>query len=114
MLTASSLILPPASLERLVPHLKTVQLELGHIILSQDDTFEHAHFPTSAVLSLVVRMEDGRSVEAAPVGFEGVSGVAVMLGESQSECEITVRAPGEALQISVRTCQSGCLGPRRS
>jgi CRP-like cAMP-binding protein len=94
-------ILPPASLERLVPHLKTVQLELGHTILSQNDSFEHAHFPTSAVLSLVVRMEDGRSVEAAPVGFEGVSGVAVVLGESQSECEITVQGAGEALQISV-------------
>jgi CRP-like cAMP-binding protein len=46
-------------------------------------------------------MDDGRSVEAVPAGFEGMVGVATLLGESISQYEVTIQGAGDALQISV-------------
>jgi CRP-like cAMP-binding protein len=85
----------------LLQHLAPVQLGLGQSVIPQDAVIEHAYFATSAVFSLVVQMEDGRSVEAAPAGFEGVVGVSALLGESICQYDITVQGAGEALRISV-------------
>jgi CRP-like cAMP-binding protein len=94
-------ILPPDSRERLLQHLDLTRLELGQTVIPQDALIEHAYFATSAVFSLVVQMEDGRSVEAAPAGFEGVVGVSALLGETLSQYETTVQGAGEAMRISV-------------
>lgn len=94
-------MLPPASRERLLPHLHPVRLELGQTVIPQDTRIEHAYFSTGVVFSLVVQMEDGRSVEAAPAGFEGVVGVSALLGESLCQYHVTVQGAGDALRISV-------------
>ena len=59
-------LLPPKSRERLGPMMTPLVFELGHIVLSQGAPIASVYFPLTAVFSLVVRMEDGRSVEAAP------------------------------------------------
>jgi CRP-like cAMP-binding protein len=88
-------------LDRLHPYLRPVRFEFGQVIVPQNGRFEHAWFSTSVVFSGVVRMEDGRSVEAAPAGFEGMVGVAAILGETVSQYEINIQGAGEALQIAV-------------
>jgi CRP-like cAMP-binding protein len=73
---------------------------LGQTILHQGDPITTVVFPTTCVLSLVVRMEDGASVEAAPVGFEGVSNVSLVLGERESQYEVTIQGEGDGLEIA--------------
>ena len=95
-------ILPAASRERLAGRLQPIQCQLGQLLLPQGAPIERVFFPTTAVLSMVVSMEDGRTVEAAPAGFEGMGGVEVLLGEQVSQYEVTVQGAGEALQMTAR------------
>jgi CRP-like cAMP-binding protein len=94
-------MLPPDAMDRLRPHLHPVRFEFGQVILPQHVRFEQAWFSTSVVFSAVVRMDDGRSVEAAPAGFEGMVGVSTILGETESQYEVNIQGAGEALQIAV-------------
>jgi CRP-like cAMP-binding protein len=94
-------MLPPDAMDHLRPYLRPVRFAFGQVVLPQNGRFEHAWFSTSVIFSGVVRMDDGRSVEAAPAGFEGMIGVAPLLGETLSQYEVTVQGTGEALQIAV-------------
>jgi CRP-like cAMP-binding protein len=96
-------LLPPDSRERLLAHAQPVQLGLGHVVWPQDHSITALFLPTTAVFSLVVRMDDGRGVEAAPVGFEGAVGTALLLGESRSPCEVVIQGAGHALRIPAPT-----------
>jgi CRP-like cAMP-binding protein len=93
-------LLPEPSRERLLPRLEPVRCELGQLLMVQGDPIARVYFPTTAVLSLVIAMDDGRTVEAAPTGFEGMSGVEVLLGEQISPYEVTVQGAGKVLQVA--------------
>ena len=92
-------ILPEPSRELVLQRLQPVRYELGQLLMVQGDPIERVSFPTTAVLSMVIALEDGRSVEAAPAGFEGMGGVEVLLGEQLSQYEVTVQGAGEALEM---------------
>lgn len=92
-------VLPPSSRERLWALGRPMRLEFKTILMHQGDRVEHIYFPDSGVVSLVVLMEDGRGVEVASVGFEGMVGAEVVLGEELSPYEATVQVDGEALQV---------------
>jgi CRP-like cAMP-binding protein len=92
-------ILPPASRERLLAIARPVRLEFGQELMHAGGRIEHVYFPQSGVVSIVVSMRDGRGVDAASTGFEGMVGAAVVLGQEQSPFDDTVQVEGEALQI---------------
>jgi CRP-like cAMP-binding protein len=94
-------MLPPDVEANLRRHCRPVRFELGQVILPQNGRIENAWFSTGAIFSAVVRMDDGRSVEAVPAGFEGMIGVAALLGETMSPYEVTVQGAGDALQITI-------------
>jgi CRP-like cAMP-binding protein len=94
-------MLPPDVETEMRRHCRPVRFELGRVILPEYGRIEQAWFSTSAIFSAVVRMNDGRSVEAAATGFEGMVGVAAILGETTSQYEVTVQGAGDALQITV-------------
>ena len=94
-------LLPPDAMDLLRPHLRPVRFEFGQVILPQNGQFEQAWLSTGVVFSAVVRMDDGRSVEAAPAGFEGMVGVSAVLGETVSQYEVNIQGAGEAFQIAV-------------
>jgi CRP-like cAMP-binding protein len=70
-----------------------------------DARVEHVHFPLSGVISPVVTMQDGRGVDAATVGFEGVVGASLALGEELSPYDIIVQVEGEAHRVPARDFQ---------
>jgi CRP-like cAMP-binding protein len=76
-----------------------VRLTSQDLLVPQGDPIDYVYFPERGMISLVVLMEDGRGVEAASVGFEGMAGAALALGEERSVYEITVQVEGEALRI---------------
>jgi CRP-like cAMP-binding protein len=76
-----------------------VRLPFAQLLLLRGDRIDQVYFPTSGVISLVVLMQNGRSVDAGIVGFEGMAGVPLVLGEEVSPYEMTVQVAGEALRI---------------
>lgn len=94
-------MLPEPSQKRLRALAQPVPLIFQQLLVHQGDRIEHVYFPERGMISLVILMEDGRGVEAASIGFEGMAGAAVALGEETSAYETTVQAEGEALRLPV-------------
>ena len=63
----------------LKPHLKPVYLEQQRILYETGDTIDTVYFPTSSIVSIVVGLSTGETVEAAMIGKDGVVGAAAGL-----------------------------------
>lgn len=94
-------ILPPSTCARLQAVARPVRVQFHQLLMHQGDRIEHVYSPHRGVVSLIVLMQDGRGVEAATIGFEGMVGAEVVLGEELSPYETTGQVDGEALRISV-------------
>jgi CRP-like cAMP-binding protein len=79
--------------QRLLPHLEPVTLEHAAVLYEIEEPIEYLYFPYQAIISLVTQMEDGRVVEVALVGREGMSGLAAMFGQPVSAERAIVQIP---------------------
>jgi len=85
---------------------ETVQLELGEHIQTRGADIEWSYFPYgTTMISLVVRLTDGRSAEVASVGREGAVGGIVSCGHAPAFDDATVHVAGPALRISMKALE---------
>jgi CRP-like cAMP-binding protein len=82
--------LPDEDFRRLLPHLKTVAVQLRHVFHKQGEPIRHVYFPNGGVCSVTAVLSSGESVEAATVGDEGMVGIEAFFTNSPV-------APGETL-----------------
>jgi CRP-like cAMP-binding protein len=77
-------VLPIAQFNILMrPHLRTIVIPQGTVLLQAGDEFDKVYFPHNGMISLLVLLENGKSVEIATVGREGVVGAMAGLGSLQ-------------------------------
>jgi CRP-like cAMP-binding protein len=91
--------LPPEDLRRLQPHLEPLTLVAGRVVLEEGEPVEWVIFPSSGVISLLVRLSDGRAVEASAVGREGMAGLPAFLGGALSPLQGVSQVKGTALRL---------------
>jgi CRP-like cAMP-binding protein len=84
----------------LAPYLEPLQLPLRQVL-------EKAHTPTTDVFfletglaSIVAKIPDGRDIEVGICGNEGATGIAVILGATQSPHDVYVQMAGYGHSIS--------------
>ena len=95
-------LLQQSSKRQLAPYLDEIDLRRGDSLFEPSDDVTHAHFPLAgAVISLVLPMRDGRAIEAATIGREGVVGGIVSLGFKPAFARATVQIPGKAQRIPI-------------
>ena len=93
--------LPTSELAVLADDFELVSLGLKEFVYREDEPIEHVVFPTSGVLSLISQMDDGRGVEVATIGNEGMVGLPVFLQATTTSAHRAFsQIPGEALRIS--------------
>ncbi|MHB1101859.1 MAG: Crp/Fnr family transcriptional regulator [Devosia sp.] len=95
------LSLRPAAQEFLSSRLTIRQTFAGQVLYEAGSPFTHAIFPHSGVLSLMARMEDGRSVEKTSIGPEGFLGFVLILGGSKAISTSTIQVPGYASWLAL-------------
>ena len=61
-------------------HLEFVELPQHHVLHEPDESLHFVYFPNGGLLSLVVVMESGETVEAGIVGKEGIAGIPSAVG----------------------------------
>lgn len=88
--------LPPADAASLRPHLKTVDLPQGKMLFDVGDTIVHVYFPHSGVVSLVVSLASGETIESAMIGRESLVGGSAGLNGQVSVCKAVVQIAGSA------------------
>ena len=98
--------LPAKQLDRLFPHLHSVPLQLRETLHERGGRLEHAYFPQSGMVSFVVPLEEGGSVEVGTVGREGLVGIEFPLGAEVGLQHAMVQVEGQALRIEARKLEA--------
>lgn len=89
----------PADLAALLPRMREVELRKGQVLIEQESAVEEVHFPLSAQLCNLTIFTDGKSVETAVVGSEGMSGLAPFMADAPCAWQVVVQIPGSALAL---------------
>lgn len=97
--------LPSDILTSLKPDLEPVELARGDYLMRAGEAVEYVYFPTSCLISLIVVLESGNTIEAATVGNDGFAGISAFLGIEQSDLTAIVQMEGEALRMSLPAFQ---------
>ena len=98
--------LPPDQLKRLQPHLQLIHCPLGQVLYHAGQAIDYAYFPDDAVISLLVALESGRSVEVTLIGNEGILGVAAAMGEKTAPNRAVAQIPGDCWKIKAEFIRS--------
>jgi CRP-like cAMP-binding protein len=85
------------------PHLERVELQQYVILQEPGGKLDCAHFLNDGLASRVVLTSDGKSVEVAIVGREGMIGTPLTVGIRKSSHRVIMQIPGSALRISSET-----------
>src|SRR5581483_4219117 len=93
----------------LVPHLRPVRLQHQFVLFEAGDRVKEVHFPTSAIISLVVGLSSGETVEAAMVGRDGVVGASAALDGRVSLSRAIVQIDGDSLRCEVDDLKGAAL-----
>ena len=86
--------------DRLVPHLTTLPLAQGLVLYEDGDEVDEVYFPHDGMLSLLTVMKDGKAVEIATVGREGVVGAMAGFGMPKSLVRVVVQLSMTASRIA--------------
>jgi CRP-like cAMP-binding protein len=92
--------LPPREFQRLVPLWEIVSLPHGQEICRQNGPMSHVYFPTGGMCSVVGATDEGKVVETATVGNEGMIGIPVVLGLDFSPSTAISQVSGKGLRMA--------------
>jgi CRP-like cAMP-binding protein len=91
--------LPRPECERLLALTDAHSHTLRAMLYRANGPIDHVYFPTSGVLSLIVIMADGGSVEVGTVGNEGFLGTPILLGADRSPTQVFCQVPGSSRRM---------------
>jgi CRP-like cAMP-binding protein len=92
--------LAPADSVRLGAMLNVLELKQGTVLCEPGDEIEHVYFPHSGMISLLAVMRDGKAVETATIGCEGVVGAMAGFGAHVMLTRAVVQTPLVASRIA--------------
>ena len=92
--------LPRSQFNLLVPHLTVATLVQGAVMYETGDEVDQVYFPHNGMFSLLAVMRDGKAIETATVGREGVIGAMAGLGLYTSLVRVVVQLPLTTSKIS--------------
>jgi CRP-like cAMP-binding protein len=85
--------LPAADRDRLVRQMDEVTLDRGDVVYRQNGLIPHVYFPRTGILSMVIDMEDGGTVEVGTIGLEGMVGLPILHGADRCPARVYCQVP---------------------
>jgi len=95
--------LSPEDFALIQPHLSGVQLPQGETLHRQLDRISHVYFPTEGVVSLVMDLREGQTVEAGMIGVNGTVGGGSALDGKLALSRAIVQVAGSSQRIAADT-----------
>jgi CRP-like cAMP-binding protein len=92
--------LPPSDLKLFESALKPMTLTQSHVLAEQGTPIDRVYFPISGLISVVVPLSGGESIESAVIGRSDVFGAGVAFGASLHVNRGVVQMAGTALTIA--------------
>jgi CRP-like cAMP-binding protein len=93
--------LPEREYSQVAAHLHEVDLAPGTAVLHRDEPSDDVWLPDSGVVSLVTSLTDGKTVETAIVGAEGLVGIHAVIDAPVALHDAIVDVGGRAHRIAV-------------
>jgi CRP-like cAMP-binding protein len=106
-------VLSHADRDLLIPALETIDLDVRHILEVPNDPISHVYFVESGLVSVVGAAALNHRIEIGMVGYEGMTGLSIVLGGDRSANETLVQSSGAASRISTESLR-GMLEASRS
>ncbi len=91
--------LPPEIREALDTNMEIVTLGLKAYVMRPGELIPYVYFPLSGLISVVVNLEDGGTVETLTISNEGFSGIPILLGQMTGSRETFVQVAGDFKRI---------------
>jgi CRP-like cAMP-binding protein len=88
-----------AEYKSISPIVERVNLECGDVVYRANRRIEAVYFPEDAVVAVVDRLADGRTVEVGTIGREGMLGLNIFLAGIVSPDKAIVLLSGAAIKI---------------
>ena len=93
-------VLSHADRDLLAPCLEVAVLDARQILETPRDPISHVYFVESGLVSVVGTSEPDHRIEVGMVGYEGMTGLGIVLGDDRSANETMVQSAGSAMRIS--------------
>lgn len=100
------LALPHAVREDVLQRCDRIEVASGQLIYGSGAEVEYSYFINTGLASIIKRMDDGRSVEIAAIGAEGLLGMFAAHGFDRALQDHIVQIPVLALRITRRALQN--------
>lgn len=100
------LSIPDDEFRTLRPQLEYIEAPYHRTIQQSRQSIDSVYFPNSGIISFVITIMDGRSVEAGIVGKEGVAGAAVAVGLKINPQIAISQVPGDGVQAKAEALKS--------
>ncbi len=100
------LSIPDSEYHAVRPHLEFFRMPHHLSLYEPNDPLEFVYFPNGGMVSLVIAMEDGRTVEVAEVGKEGLAGIPAAVGMKRSQVREVVQIAGNGFRVRIGALQS--------
>ncbi len=95
--------LPRDEFARLRPHLRKLPTKVKQVFQRAEEPIREIVFPNGGVASIITVMQDGKTVETATVGNEGLIGIEAFWGGSVATADALMQVPnGDADTMSVK------------
>ena len=83
------------------PHLEHVALPAHFSLHEPHQTYQFAYFPNEGLISLVIVMANGKTVEAGIIGNEGVAGLPAVVGLNRSPLREVMQIGGNGFRVKI-------------
>lgn len=91
--------LPRAEYRRVLASLEPITLAFGEVLYEPGDAIRYVYFPNDALVSLLTLVDPPLALEVGMVGHEGLVGISLALGVSQSPVRALVQSAGTAMRM---------------
>jgi len=91
--------LPEQDYKRMLPGLESVSFGVGETISEPGEEVRYVYFPNNCMISLLITLEGGESVEVGVVGNEGMFGVNYALGNDTSPNLAIAQTSGSCMKM---------------
>lgn len=91
--------LPASDFDLMRPHLRTIDMSFGQVLVEAGETVRRVIFPHGGIVSNMVRLQRGETVEVTATGREGAIGDCAALFDAPSPHAAMVRFPATAFAI---------------
>ena len=106
-------VLSHADRDLLTPALETIGLDARQILEAPRDPIAYVYFVESGLVSVVGTTEPDHRIEVGMVGYEGMTGLGIVLGDDRSANETVVQSAGSAMRLSTKSLRE-LMGASRS